>query len=255
MLEEGKPAVKVPRSKLDPHLAKYRSETDRLRSEYDKNAKELADRSGKLEAVLKAVKADTAGALRELGVDPDAFAEQLLSARVKQALREEEEKADPSKKAAREAQEEVERLRKEKEEREAKDKETQRAQLKSRLSAARDAVIAKLPEAYREGAAPLVLAMFRQAMADKRDVGLDDVAKAVLEVQRGRVRSAYEKDESLRTLLGGVVTAKEKPAAEVVQHPASKPAVRTPDGKFQKKPPEGPTAGDVLLDITRGKFG
>lgn len=258
MLEEGKPAVKVPVSKipidkLQPHLAKYRSETDRLRSEYDKNAKALQDKGAAIEKVLKALKEDTDGALTELGIDPDAYAEKRLHAKVQRLMREEEEKADPSKKSARERDEELDRLKKDKDDRDKRDATAQREQLKGRLVAARDAVIAKLPEGYRDGAGPIVLAMFRQAMLEKKDIGIEDAAKAVLAVQRERARAAYEKDEDLRKLLGAAPAKPAAAPAKVIEHPATKPAQRDEKGKF-KPLPETDAAGDVLMRIQRGQF-
>jgi hypothetical protein len=256
LLEEGKPALKVPRAKLDPHLSKYRAETDRLRSEYDKNAKELTGRSAKLEAVLKAAKEDTDGALRELGIDPDAYAEAKLAAKVRAAMRDAEEKEHPEKKTARERDEEREQLRKENEELKKSQQQREREQGMNRLRAAITATVAKLPEALREGATPVVISVFRQAIADGKDITMEDAAKAARSVLIARAKAAYEADEDLRKLLGGApapaaAAAAAKPAEE--PHPAAKPAPRGGDGKF-KKPNPADAAGDVLQRMMAGKF-
>lgn len=257
LLEEGKPALKVPRSKLDPHLSKYRAETDRLRSEYDKNAKDLAGKNAKLEAVLKAAKEDTDTALRELGIDPDAYAEGKLAAKVRAAMRDAEEKEHPEKKTARERDEEREQLRKENEELKKSQQQREREQGMNRLRAAITATVAKLPEALREGATPVVISVFRQAIANGKDITMEDAAKAARSVLIARAKAAYEADEELRKLLGGApapaaaAAAAAKPAEE--PHPAAKPAPRGGDGKF-KKPNPADAAGDVLQRMMAGKF-
>lgn len=248
---EDKPR-KVPLSKLNPHLAKHRSEADRRMSEADKKAKAADERSTKLEAILKAAKEDPDGTLRELGIDPDEYSEKRLAAKVRAALREEEEKSDPTKKTAREADEERDQLRDENKKLKETQETAKREQLMGRLKGAVEAVRAKLPEALRGHATADVIAVMRQAIAEKKDPSLDDMAKAVRTLMRDRAKAAYESDDELRTLLSGKPA--EKPIAKVIQHPASQPAARGPDGKFVGKTPDNDGAGDVLQQIMKGKF-
>lgn len=255
LLDGEKEPRKIPLSKLQPHLAKHRSETDRLRSEYDKNAKALGERQSKLEAVLRAAKEDPDGTLRELGLDPDEYAERKLAARVRAALQAEEEKADPTKKESREADEERKALKDENEKLKKAQVERERATTKGRIEGAVNAVLSKLPEGLRADSKAAVLSVFRQALAEKKDITIEDAAKATLSLIRARAKAAYEADEELRKGLGAPPSAP-KPAAgaTVIEHPAARgAAARAKDGTFVK-PPENDGAGDVLSKIMRGQF-
>lgn len=254
LLDGEKEPRKIPRSKLDPHLTKYRSETDRLRSEYDKNAKALGERQSKLEAVLRAAKEDPDGTLRELGLDPEAYAESKLAARVRAALQAEEEKADPTKKTAREADEERKTLKDENEKLKKEHAERERATTKGRIEGAVNAVLAKLPEGLRADSKAAVLSVFRQALAEKKDITIEDAAKATLSIIRARAKAAYEADEELRKGLGAPAPTPKPAGATVIEHPAARgAAARAKDGTFVK-PPENDGAGDVLSKIMRGQF-
>ncbi len=260
-LEDGKPPVKVPvkkipLEKLDPHLKKYRSETDRLRSEYDKKEKEVSARSAKLEAVLRAAKEDTDGTLRELGIDPDKYAESKIAARVQAAMREADEAADPSKKAARERDEELESLRKKVADSEKAQKEQSREQMLGRVQSAVNAIVQKLPEKLRDGSIPAVVGILRQAVAAGKDISIDDAAKAAMSVIRARARALYDGDEEWRKSLG-VAPAKAAEAPKAATKPVHPAANGTPQrdekGKFLKPDPTK-SAGDILQDIQRGRF-
>lgn len=240
-LEEGKPPVKVPKSKLDPHLSKYRSETDKLRSEYDRNHKALSAREAKLEAILKFAKDTPDDALKALGLDPEAYAESKLAARVKKAMQESEEQADPSKKTAREEREELEALRKEKAEFDKQKQADTRNQTMGRVKAFVDNVVAKLPEEVQDFATPDVIAIVRQALAAGKDVTIEDAAKAA----RAQILARLGKARKL-------LDAEPAPANKVLQHPAAR-GNKIPGAGSKPKPEAAPSAGDILMDLQWGR--
>lgn len=128
------PVSKIPLDKLQPHLGKLRAEADRRMSEADLRSKDLDARAARYEAIDKLaarVKEDPDTLFKlakELGLDEDMLgemSERQVAQRIRNQLRDEDEKADPSKKTAREEREELQRLR---EERKQFDEERQQRQ-------------------------------------------------------------------------------------------------------------------------------
>lgn len=235
-LDSGK--VKVPRSKLDPHLAKYRSETDRLRSEHDKNDKSLKERTSKLEAVLKAAKDNPDDALKALGLDPDSYADAKLAARVKAAIREAEEKDDPTKKSARERDEELESLRQKLADKDKQDEAAKRDRQMGQIRGFVEGTIALMPEEMREFARTDVISLVRHAIDNEKDITKEEAAKAaqkmiIQRLNRNRKHLLAEDDP--------------KP----ITHPAQGGKKPTPKPASNGAAP--PTAGDFLQNLIFGK--
>ena len=273
------PVSKIPMDKLNPHLAKLRSEADRRMSEADRRSKELdaqAERYSTVEKLAAAVKADPEKLIqlaRELGLDDDALyglSEKQVANRIKAQLRDQEEAADPTKKTQREQQEELERLRTEREtlqkEREQEFRSAMRMQSESFIVKAletggwpKGSPLAM--EAAREMVPILRAAIEACQKEDLSDFALthDQLAKAAKQALRQRASLLYDEDEEIEYTPKqmerfAAYLAKKNGTAQAAapRHPAEQGG-GTKQGQQQKKNgvAKGTNSSDLLLKLLR----
>lgn len=124
--------TKIPLDKVNPGLAKFRSDADRKFSEADKVRKDFEGRDTRIKSQIAAAKSDPDrfdDLAKELGLTPeelDTLSERRVSRMLEKQMRDAEEEKNPAARATREQAEEAKRLKQENEE--LKGKETTRAE-------------------------------------------------------------------------------------------------------------------------------
>lgn len=270
------PVSKIPVEKLNPHLAKLRSEADRRMSEADRRAKDLdaqAERYNTVEKLAAGIKSNPDLLFRlatELGLDEDtlyAMSEKQVASRIKAQLRDQEEAADPAKKAAREEREELERLRKERDEieksREQEFRSAVRAQSEGFIVKAleqggwpKGSTLAR--EAAREMVPILRAAIQSCEKDDLSDFSLthEQLAAAAKKAMRARASLLYDEDgeieftpKQLERAAAALAKKNGAPAA-AARHPAEQSGGKR-DGQTRKNGTSGKSPSDLLLSLLR----
>jgi hypothetical protein len=259
------PVSKIPLDKLNPHLAKLRSEADRRMSEADRRTKELDERGGRystIDKLAEAIKQDPDAFLRlgrELGLSEEqlyTLSEGQVAARIRAQLRDQEEQQDPSKKTAREQQEELDQLRKDKQEFEKQREQETRARFKGNLEGLMVQALDKLPASLKLEAAREMTNILRAAVDSDRMVAPEELAQAARDALRRRARFVNDSDEDMEFTDKQLERAKAALAKREQARPRHPSEVPNPGASARppkKNGTNGQNSSDLLLTLLHGK--
>lgn len=179
-MEPGK-VIKIPLSKVNPNVAKLRSEAHQRLSQADKLAKEWEPRAKALASLAAKAKEDPDALLREAGLTDDeieAAHEASVARKVRAALQAEEERQDPAKKSSREKDEELAALRKERDDLKTNAQAQEFQGMRQAIARSVITVLEALPKSMHEESAGDVLGMVHAHLKEnerRREQGLNPI--------------------------------------------------------------------------------
>jgi hypothetical protein len=229
-MEPGK-VIKIPLSKVNPNVAKLRSEAHQRLSQADKLAKEWEPRAKALAALAGKARENPDALLREAGLTDDeieAAHEASVARKVRAALQAEEERQDPAKRSSREKDEELTALRKERDDLKSNAQAQEFQALRQQVARHVIAGLDTLPESMREESAGDVLGIVHAALSQGKSVPPPaELAKAARIIARERANiladSLADDDEWTPppSMAKRIAAQQAKEATKRVAHPAT----------------------------------
>lgn len=274
MLDGAKEPVKVPVSKLpvdklNPHLAKLRSDADRRMSEADRRTKELdakAEKYGTIEKLATEMAKDPSKFFdlgKSLGISQEKLwemSEAQITARIHKEMQEADEAKNPAAKQAREDKEELTRLRAEKVESDKTKESAETQQIRQGVERLMVSALDKFKPELKQEAAREMSVILRAAFEADKQLTSEELAKAARDALRWRATKFYSADEEDlddSLLKRAEAILKKRAETKPPPHPSQNPnpgksgdQPRAKDGKFVKH-----DAGEVLLGLLHGKRG